>query len=216
MKKLVGLFGLLALFVSPVLAQDNPAPPQDQAPTAPTAPTEPVKVKRTYPTPKAEFSVGFTYRTYYGVNAQTVGMKGGYATYDYNFFRWLAAEGEFVGVSGTIPTVPPESVRIFTALAGPKITPLGHRRFTPYGHFLFGVGIDGTAVPAFSGYGGNSSGKMVSAWEAGGGLDYYRWKHWGIRLIQLDYGSAKFLGNGIPDQSSKRISSGVVYRFGDK
>jgi hypothetical protein len=216
MKKLVGLFGLLALFVMPVLAQDNPAPPQDQAPTAPTAPTEPVKVKRTYPTPKADLSVGFTYRKYYGVDAKTIGMKGGYASFDYNFFRWLAVEGEFVGVSGTVKIVPPQDVTIFTAMAGPKITPFGHRRFTPYGHVLYGEGIDATAVPAFAGYPGNSSGKVVHSWEAGGGLDYNRWPHWGIRLIEADYGDAKFLGNTIPKQGSGRISFGIVYRFGDK
>ena len=93
MRKLVSLFGLLALFVAPVLAQENAPAPQDQAPTAPT---EPVKVKRTYPTPKMEIAGGFAYRTYYGVNAKPVGMKGGFASFDYNFFRWLAAEGELV------------------------------------------------------------------------------------------------------------------------
>ncbi len=68
MKTLVGLVGLLALFIMPVAAQDSTTPPQDQAPTAPT---EPVKVKKTYPTPKAEISGGFTIRGYYGSNGST-------------------------------------------------------------------------------------------------------------------------------------------------
>ena len=218
MKKLVGLFGLLALFVVPVVAQDSSTAPQDQAPTAPAAPTEPVKVKRTYPTPKYEISGGFTYRTYYGPSASTIGMKGGFASFDYNFFRWLGLEGEVVGVSGAlkIPNLPTDDIEIFTALAGPKIYPLGHRKITPFGHFLYGAGINTTAVPAFSGYGGNTSAVAVQAWEAGGGLDYNRWTHWGIRLIQFDYGVAKFLGNSIPNQSSRRVSFGIVYRFGEK
>jgi len=218
MKKLVGLFGLLALFVVPVVAQDSSTSPQDQAPTAPAAPTEPVKVKRTYPTPKYEISGGFTYRTYYGPSASTIGMKGGSASFDYNFFRWLGLEGEVVGVTGAlkIPNLPADDIKIFTALAGPKIYPLGHRKITPFGHFLYGAGINTTAVPAFSGYGGNTSAVAVQAWEAGGGLDYNRWTHWGIRLIQFDYGVAKFLGNSIPNQSSRRVSVGIVYRFGEK
>jgi hypothetical protein len=215
MKKLVGLFGLLALFIMPVAAQDTAAPPQDQAPTAPT---EPVKVKHTYPTPKSELSGGFTIRGYYGLNGSTINMKGGFASYDYNFFRWLGLEGEVLGVSGLlkIPMQPALDVHIFTALAGPKIYPLGHHKFTPFGHFLYGAGINTTAVSAFGGYGGNASAVVVQAWQLGGGLDYNRWTHWGIRLIQFDYGSAKFLGNNIPNQSSKRVSFGFVYRFGEK
>ena len=119
-------------------------------------------------------------------------------------------------MSGTIPTLPPQDVHIYTALVGPKITPLGHRKLTPFGHVLFGVGIDGTAVPAFSGYPGNSSGKTVHAWEVGGGMDLKLGSHWGVRLIQADYGVAKFLGDKIPRQGSGRVSFGIVYRFGDR
>jgi len=217
MKKLVVLSGLLALFIMPVAAQDSTTTPQDQAPTAPT---EPVKVKHIYPTPKSEISAGFTYRTYYGLDASTIGMKGGYASYDYNFFRWLGAEGEVLGVSGSqkdpLVHVPAQDLHVFTALAGPKFYPLGHHKLTPFGHFLYGAGISTTAVPPFSGHGGNTIVATVRAWQVGGGLDYNRWTHWGIRLIQFDYGSAKFLGDGVQGQSSKRVSFGVVYRFGEK
>ena len=215
MKKLVGLFGLFALFIMPVAAQDTSAPPQDQAPTAPT---EPVKVKHTYPTPKAEISGGFTYRKFYAIDGTTIGMEGGFASYDYNFFRWLGAEGEVVGATGTlnISNQPSQAVHVFTALAGPRIYPLGHHKLTPFGHFLYGAGINVTAVPAFGGFGENTTATVVRAWQAGGGVDYYRWAHWGIRLIQVDYGDAKFLGPTIPRQGSGRISFGFVYRFGEK
>jgi hypothetical protein len=215
MKKLVGLFGLLALFIIPVAAQDTSAPPQDQAPTAPT---EPVRVKHRYPTPKAEISAGFTYRRYYAPNATTIGMKGGFASYDYNFFRWLGAEGEVLGVTGPlkISNQPTEDLHVFTVLAGPKIYPLGHHKLTPFGHFLYGAGINTTSVPPFSGYGGNASEVTVRAWQVGGGVDYYRWAHWGIRVIQVDYGVAKFLGGNVPNQGSGRFSFGFVYRFGEK
>jgi hypothetical protein len=215
MKKLVGLFGLLALFILPVAAQDSTTPPQDQAPTAPT---EPVKVKATHPTPKAEISGGFTIRGYYGADGRTTDMLGGFGSYDYNFFRWLGLEGEFVGVSGSlkIPLIPAQDLHVFTAMAGPKFYPFGHRKLTPFGHFLYGAGINTTAVPPFAGYGGNTNAVVVHSWEVGGGLDLNRWTHWGIRLIQFDYGTAKFLGNGVPSQGSKRVSFGFVYRFGRK
>jgi hypothetical protein len=215
MKKLVGLLGLLALFIMPVAAQDSTTPPQDQAPTAPT---EPVKVKATHPTPKAEISGGFTIRGYYGSNGETSHMNGGFASYDYNFFHWLGLEGEFVGVSGSlkVPQIPAQDLHVFTAMAGPKFYPFGHRKLTPFGHFLYGAGINTTAVPPFAGYGGNTNAVVVQSWEVGGGLDLNRWTHWGIRLIQFDYGDAKFLGNSVPNQGSKRVSFGFVYRFGRK
>ncbi|HTA52984.1 MAG TPA: hypothetical protein VK757_09360, partial [Candidatus Acidoferrum sp.] len=84
MKRVLGLLLLLAGFVLPVIAQDSQTPPpQEQPPTAPTAPsdqTEPVKVKRTWPVSKAEISAGFTYRSYYGPSATSIGMIGAYGS----------------------------------------------------------------------------------------------------------------------------------------
>ncbi len=218
MTKLVGLFALLALFIHPAVAQDTQAPQEEQAPTAPTAPTEPAKVKHTYPTPRHEISGGVTYRTYYGPNATSIGMIGGYGSYVYNFYKWVGLEGEFLGVSGNLklPGLPPESLHVFTALAGPKIYPLGHHKLDPFGHFNYGAGILATSVPEFAGYPGNSGAKVVHAWQAGGGLDLSLKSHWAVRVVQFDYGSAKFLGNNIPNQSSKRVSFGIIYRFGER
>jgi hypothetical protein len=221
MMRLVGVFIFLALFVHPAMAQDTQAPPQDQAPTAPTAPTEPTepaKVKHTYPTPKGEISGGFTLRGYYGPSATTIDMIGAYGSYVYNFYRWLGLEGEVLGVHGTLKVsgLPPEDLKVFTALAGPKIYPLGHHRLDPFGHVLFGAGILATSVPEFADYPGNSGATFVHAWEVGGGLDLNLTQHWGVRVVQFDYGVAKFLGNNVPNQSSKRVSFGFVYRFGPK
>ena len=145
-------------------------------------------------------------------------MLGGFGSYDYNFFRWLGLEGEFVGVSGSlkVPQIPAQDLHVFTAMAGPKFYPFGHRKLTLFGHFLYGAGINTTAVPPFAGYGGNTNAGSRSVLGGWRGLDFNRWTHWGIRLIQFDYGTAKFLGNGVPGQGSKRISFGFVYRFGQK
>jgi hypothetical protein len=215
---LLALFGLLALFVVPAVAQDtqDTAPPQQEQ--SPTAPTEPVKPKRVYITPKYEISVGYAYRSFYYAGGFNVGMNGLYGSFDYNFRRWIAAEGQILGVAGTghVPTFPPQSLHVVTALFGPKFTPFGHRKFVPYGHFLYGAGVELNSVPPYGGYAGNSGAIAVRAWEAGGGLDYDRWKHLGIRLIEVDYESAKFLGNGIQGQGSHRVSVGVTYRFGQR
>jgi hypothetical protein len=221
MMRFAGLFVLLALFGHPAIAQDTQAPPQDQAPTAPTAPsepTEPAKVKHAYPTPKGEISGGFTLRGYYGPSATTIDMIGAYGSYVYNFYKWLGLEGEVLGAHGTLKVsgLPPEDLKVFTALAGPKIYPLGHHKLNPFGHVLFGAGILATSVPEFAGYPGNSGATFVHAWEAGGGLDLNLTPHWGVRVVQFDYGVAKFLGSNVPNQSSKRVSFGFVYRFGPK
>ena len=212
--RLVGLFLVLVLFTAPALAQDS----QTQAPQEEQAPSEPAKVKHTYPTPKSEISGGFTYRTYYGPSATSIGMIGAYGSYTYGFFRWLALEGEGLGVSGTlkVTNLPPEDLHTFTLLAGPKFYPLGHHKLDPFGHFNYGVGILASSVPEFAGYPGNVSATFVQAWQVGGGMDLSIKPHWAVRLVEFDYVSAKFLGPSVAGQNGKRVSFGIVYRFGAK
>jgi opacity protein-like surface antigen len=219
MTRVAGLFVLLAVLAGPALAQDSQAPtPEGQAPSTQGEETQPKKVKRTYPTPKAEISAGFTDRGYYGSSASSISMIGAYGSYTYNFYKWLALEGEGLGVAGTLklPNFPPESLHVFTALAGPKIYPLGHHRLDPFGHFNYGLGVLDSSVPEFAGYGGNQNAVFVKAWQVGGGLDLSLKQHWAVRLIQFDYTSAKFLGPNVPNQNGKRVSVGIVYRFGPK
>ena len=222
MKKALGLLLLLVGFVVPVIAQDSQTPPpQEQPPSAPTAPadqTEPVKVKRTWPVSKEEISAGFSYRSYYGPSATSIGMVGGYGSYQYNLRRWvgLAAEGLEVNGSIKVTNLPPESLHVVTTLVGPQIYPIGHHKLDPFGHFMYGAGFLLSSVPAFSGFPGNSTTTVVKAWQAGGGMDLRLRPHWSVRLVQFDYVSAKFLGPGVPNQNGKRVSFGIVYRFGEK
>jgi len=218
MKKLAGLLLLTAALAMPSMAQDSQAPQPEQSPTAPSDQNPPAKVKRVWPTPKGEISGGFVYRSFYGANGSTLGMKGAYGSYQYNFFRWLGLTGEFLGVGGTGKTnnVPPQSLHVYTALAGPQIYPLGRHRLDPFGHFMYGGGFLTDSVPSFSGFPSNSTTTVVKAWQVGGGLDWSIKPHWAVRVIQLDYQSAKFLGNGVPNQGAKRVSFGFVYRFGQR
>lgn len=218
MKKLAGLLLLTVVLALPAMAQDPQAPQPEQSPTSPSDQTPPVKVKRVWPTPKAEISGGFVYRSFYALNGKTIGMKGAYGSYQYNFYRWLGLTGEVLGAFGSERTnnIPPQSLHTFTALVGPQIYPLGRHKIDPFGHAMFGAGILTDSVPAFSGFGSNSTTTAVKAWQVGGGVDLSLRPHWAVRLIQVDYQSAKFYGNGVPNQGAKRISFGFVYRFGER
>jgi hypothetical protein len=222
MKRALGLLLLVSLFVLPAMAQDSQTPPpQGQPPSAPEVPsdqTEPVKVKHVWATPKGEISGGFAYRSYYAAGGQTVGMIGAYGSYQYNFYRWLGLDGEVLGVNGSIKVtnLPPESLHVFTTLVGPQVYPLGRHKLDPFGHFMYGAGFLLASVPAFSGYPSNTTSAVVKAWQTGGGMDLNLKPHWAVRLVQFDYVSAKFLGPGVQGQNGKRVSFGIVYRFGQK
>ncbi|HXQ27325.1 MAG TPA: outer membrane beta-barrel protein [Candidatus Acidoferrales bacterium] len=211
MKKLAGLFGLLVLFVVPAMAQDTTPPQSAPAP----APEEPVKAKRTYVTPKYELSGGYTFRQYYVATNTNIGMNGWYASGDYNWKRWLGFEGEVVGVSKNQGLVN-GTTSIYTFMGGVRLNPLGHRKVTPYGHVLYGEGYYRDVVPPCCGHGGATPTDLASTWEVGGGLDYNLGRHLGIRLVEADFGGTKFSNNGYSSQSSRRVSFGIVFRFGEK
>jgi hypothetical protein len=238
-KALVMLCGLVALFALPATAQDNPpadqnnpptdqnappadqnAPPADQTKPAP-APAPPVKAKRVYITPKVELSAGYNFRTYYPIinsNAgSTLDMNGFYVSGDYNYKRWLAFEGE-VTEGGNNQGNILGYLRIWTFLAGAKFTPLGHRKLTPWGHFLAGEGVYDNSTPTVGDFHGPSVIYNTYVYEVGGGVDLNLSKHWGVRLIEADFGSANFVPNtaNYSNRGTHRISFGVTYRFGEK
>jgi opacity protein-like surface antigen len=227
MRKLVGRCGLLALFfvlfipltIVPAMAQDQPGAGQN---TPAPAPTKPVKVKRTYITPRFELSAGYSYRSYYAPIG-TLGMNGWYGSVNYNFKRWLGAEAEVVGVGknqgfSSALDLPLGDTHIYTFLVGPTIFPLGHRKLTPFGHVLYGGAHYRNAVPVFAGVPSSVVTSTVKSWEAGGGLDFNFSSHWGVRLIEADFGSANFFPSTstFTNRGTHRVSFGIVYRFGER
>ncbi|MGH9718366.1 MAG: outer membrane protein [Candidatus Acidiferrales bacterium] len=212
MRRIVVLGGLLLLWIAPAVAQDGPAATQDQSVSAPV-PQAPV-MKVPPETPKYEISGGYTVRSNYQTDTTKPYFNGFYGSFDRNIFHWLGAEAEFTRTAKNQGVITGDS-RVYTFLVGPTFYPFGHRKVTLFGHALYGLGVESTTTGPFAGFGVNTTAKGVRAWEAGGGLDWNRWQHWSIRLIEADFGGANFTG-AQAGGGSLRFSAGVVYRFGHK
>jgi len=234
MKKFAGLFVLLLLIVTPVMAQDAPpsqdTPPQDtstqstsssSSQTAPDENQKPEKKKvSTLFRPKYEISVGYDHRSFGPAGTPRFGMNGWVGSFDYDWKSWLGFEGEVQGVYAT-RTPPPgtggvENPSIYTIMGGPQIFPFRHHKLTPFGHFLYGEGYYQVATGPYSPFGSSTGSAFSHALEGGGGLDYKISENWAVRGM-FDYGSTRFYtSSGTSNDSSYRISVGLVYYLGRK
>lgn len=212
MRKLVALAGLLLLCVPLAMAQDDTAPQEQSAP--PPVPAAPPVKKAPPPTPAWQISGGYTWRSNYQASGAKPYYNGFYASVDRNFFHWLGAEAVFTRTAKNQGVTIGDS-RIYTIMGGPELFPFGHRKVTLFGHVLFGVGHESITYPAFAGVSQQTFTYQVKAWEVGGGLDWNKWHHWSIRLIEGDFGGANFTGVKTGG-GSVRVSAGAVYRFGFK
>ena len=84
-------------------------------------------------------------------------------------------------------------------------------RITGFVHILGGQD-NGTFVPSTN----NSSQTDTSvAFAAGGGVDYWFFRHIGVQLGPVDYFYTRHLNDfGLPSQNNIRASAGIVFRFG--
>ncbi len=217
MRKVAGICALLAVFAVTTAAQDQSTTDQSEPGSAPSTPQTPKKVKRVYSASKYEISAGFSRRSYYAPGGGTLGMIGWYASGEYNWKRWVGAEGEVTETWHTVKIAgfPNDTIHIYTFLAGPRFYPLGHHKVTPFGHILIGGGHYSSATPAFGGFHGATFVYNAYTYEVGGGLDLNLWEHWGIRMVQADFGNANYVQNaGVANRGSTRFSAGFVYHFG--
>lgn len=213
MRRLVALGALLLVSIAPALAQDDAGTQQEPSVQAPVPAAPPVK-KAPPETPTWELSGGYTYRSNYQPDGSKPYFNGFYASVDRNIFHWLGAEANFTRTSKDRGVLLGDA-RVYTLMAGPDLFPFGHRKVTLWGHVLFGLGRESITYPPFAGIGQQTFTYDVKAWEAGGGLDWNKWQHWSIRLIEGDFGGANFTGVKTGG-GSIRISVGAVYRFGQK
>jgi Outer membrane protein beta-barrel domain len=213
------LFSLFVLWSAPLCAQNAPASTDQNPPAAPTPqPTvAPVAYNPRIPA-KMELSAGYTYRAFSPDASTTLKTNGGFVSAEYNVISWIGAEVEATGVirkQGTDNLGTAQTLTIFTAMGGPRIYPLRHRRISLYGHVLIGEGYYRLTSPAFGGFPAKVTTSNGFSFEAGTGVDLRLKSHWSILLGEGDYGETSFqLTNS--HQDSYRVSAGIVYLWGQK
>ncbi len=189
MKKFWGILALVALSGVPAMAQS--------------------------PTPGLEVGGGYTLRVYTSpFTAQRLFMNGWNGTAEYGIKRWLSAAVDFDGAYAD--TGLNGRYSIYTAMIGPQIYPLGHRKFTLFGHVLVGGGYARYRLPASGGFPITTTGSDSRTYEAGGGLEYARNSRWTIRLVEADYEGSKFFNSGGTSYSNYKYRFTIIYHFSKK
>jgi hypothetical protein len=221
MKKSLVLIALLALAAAASFAQSSSGQSQPESQTpAPRQigprPAQPKhKVRTPMPTPKYQLYFGAAFNRY---DAPTgyLNMPGWTASGGYMVRRWVGAQVELSGFYANKALVGFTSVH--EALIGPEFFPLGHHRFTPFGHFLFGEAYYRDSIPAFGGFPAKVNTDMRFSWGGGLGLDVHYKRSWSFRFPEFDYIATRFYTNqpNTPGQSNYRLQVAVVYSIGQK
>jgi len=164
-------------------------------------------------TPRIELAAGPTFDRYTAPNGFDLNMVGWTFSGEYNVFRWLGGEFQASGDYSNKATIGRTSV--YTVQVGPTFYPFRHHKLTPWGHALVGEGYYRDEIPQNGGFPAQVNSDFAFTWRVGVGADLNLKRHWGVRLLQFDYGSTRFFSNktGQPDY---RISIGVTYRIGTK
>jgi hypothetical protein len=163
--------------------------------------------------PKIELSAGPTFDRYTAPLGYDLDMVGWTFSGEYNVFRWLGGEFQASGDYSNKAVIGRTSE--YTTQLGPRFYPLKHHKLEPWGHFLIGEGYYRDSIPPNGGFGAKTMADFARAWRVGCGVDWNLTRPWGIRLLQFDYDSTKFLSSKT-SQPDYRISIGFTYRIGTK
>jgi hypothetical protein len=128
-------------------------------------------------------------------------LNGWNAQGTYNVNRWLGATADFGGYYGSPFSL---SASDHSFLFGPTIS-LRTPRFTPYVHALFGVDRASASLL------GGSVTDTGFAMAIGGGLDIPLKGRLSVRAAQVDWLRETHFTT---DQNNLRVSTGLVFRFG--
>ena len=142
-------------------------------------------------------------------------FKGGGADAAFTFGKGWGIAATLTG-DHAANVAPGVDVNKISFLAGPRYTwtawtGANQHRLQIYGQGLFGVahGFDGV-YPS-----GNNIASSANSFaiQAGGGLNFYFSRHWGLRLLELDYVRTA-MPNGADDvQNDMRLAFGVTYHI---
>lgn len=171
--------------------------------------------------PKAEVFGGYSY-LHTSDNGFSTNFNGASGSVAFNANEWFGVVGDF-GYYHASPDIPAiglvlpvsgsASVNTFSFLFGPKITMRGNEKFTPFAQALFGGAHQKTSLDV-TGFGSTSTSETAFAMALGGGFDVKVAKSVAIRLVQVEYVLTKFNDGDSNRQNSVRISTGLVFRFG--
>jgi len=169
--------------------------------------------------PKWEIFGGYTYmRANIIVNGNQFNMNGGSGSVAYNLNNWFGLVGDFgITHSGTTGNQP-FSLNIYTYEFGPRVSWRNHSKLTPYGQVLIGGGhANGTLYTSSLGSGLAPLGASNDFnFTAGGGVDWKINHGFSVRLAQAEYLHTQFANAVNNSQSNFRLSTGVVFSFGQR
>lgn len=147
-------------------------------------------------------------------------LKGGGVDAAVTFWNGLGIAASLTGDHASSVT-PGVDVNKITYLAGPRYTRTawkGHataadnRRLQIFGQGLFGWthGFNGLypGIPA------PTSGAKSMAMQAGGGLNFYLTRNFGLRLLEADYVRTALPNGAANIQTDLRLSAGLTYHVG--
>jgi hypothetical protein len=169
--------------------------------------------------PKWEIFGGYTYmRSNIVVSGTAFNMNGGSGSVAYNLSNWFGLVGD-VGVThqGTV-AAQPFSLTVTTYEFGPRVSWRNHSHLTPYVQVLFGGGhASGTLYTSSLGTGLAPLGANNDFnFSAGGGVDWKINHGFSVRLAQVEYLHTQFLNAVNNSQGNFRLSTGVVFSFGNR
>jgi outer membrane immunogenic protein len=170
------------------------------------------------PQAQVEISAGYSYmRSNDVISGAPVNLNGASFSAAYYVKNWLGLVGEVglyrqgnVAASGF-------SLAVSSYQAGPRVRLRRHSHLIPFGQFLLGAGhAGGTLYTRSLGFGVSPLGtNNAFLFTAGGGADWRLSPRIGIRLIQAEYWHSQFLNVSGNRQDNLRLSSGVVFSFGE-
>ena len=169
--------------------------------------------------PKWEIFGGYSYmRSNIIVSGAQFNMNGGSGSVAYNLTNWFGLVGD-IGVThqGAVAGKP-FSLTVPTYEFGPRVSWRNHSHLTPYIQVLIGGGhAGGTLYTTSLGTGLAPLGTSNDFnFTAGGGVDWKLNHGYSIRLAQAEYLHTQFLNANNNSQSNFRLSTGVVFSFGNR
>ena len=221
-----GLLFILAFGYSQTALAQNPA--AEEKPSAPAEKTSTFTPPEELPAQSAEvelIELGVAY-DYINVREQDVKDLHGFdASLFVNLNRWLALGGDFIGGFGNNTSrdgVNIETVKLnrLVFLVGPRFTIRPKERFSIFGQASFGGAYETTDMEIR----GPLQFRAVSdtsdsgwAFDVSVGADWRLTNNLSWRIIQAGYLGMNFSSSSNNDwQDNWRISSGVVWSFGEK